>query len=119
MIRSVRAALLGTVLLAGPVAAQQADRVAAGLATAVEGLGQSFGKSAMTGDSVFVTATGRTPISGARLSWYGTNIEGRAESAVAAAKLRDSRLAAIEAQARRFGVDFAVEGYLHDVYRTR
>ncbi len=108
MNRNAGLAFVATVMLSAPAAAQQTDRIAAGLATAVEGLGQSVGESVLAGPNVFVTATGRTAISGARVSWYGTDVEGRANSAVEAARQRDSRLAAIEAEAKRFGVNFEI-----------
>jgi uncharacterized protein YggE len=101
-------AILAALCGSGPALAQQTDQFASGLAAAVEGLGQSVGRSVLSGPNVFVTATGRTAISGARTSWYGTDVEGRAESAVEAARQRDSRLAAIEAQAKRFGVNFEI-----------
>jgi hypothetical protein len=84
--------------------AQQADKFAAGLATAMEGLGQSVGESAVSGSSVFVTATGHAPWPPAGRIWYSAIIAAHDASAVDAAHARDGRLVAIETAARRYGV---------------
>jgi uncharacterized protein YggE len=91
-------------LCMGAAHAQQADKFASGLATAMEGLGQSLGETALSGQSVFVTATGRAPLPAERGVSYTTIIEARAATAVEAAHVRDERISAIEAAARKFGV---------------
>jgi len=103
--------LIAACLCAPAAQAQQADKFASGLATAMEGLGQSLGQSAVGGDSLFVTATGRAPLpSGPRL-WYTTTLEARDASAVEAAQTRDKLKGAIEAAAKRFGVDIETQSY--------
>jgi len=97
-------ALLGACALAAPASAQQGDRFAAGLATAVEGMGQSLAQSAQSGSSVFVTATGRAPLAASPSPPYVAKIEERASSAVEAARLRAAKMDAMTALARRFAV---------------
>jgi len=101
--------MIAACLSAGAVQAQQADKFASGLATAMEGLGQSLGQSAIAGDSLFVTATGRAPLPSGPRVWYTTTLEARDASAVAAAEARDKLKGAIEAAARRFGVDIETQ----------
>ena len=97
-------AFLGACALSAPASAQEADRFAAGLATAAEGMGQSLAQSALSGSSVFVTATGRAPLSGNPSSPYVAKIEERASSAVEAARLRAAKMDVVTGLARRFAV---------------
>ena len=97
-------AVVGACALATSASAQQADRFAAGLATAVEGTGQSLAQSALSGSSVFVTATGHAPLSANPAPPYIAKIEERASSAVEAARLRAAKMDAVTGLARRFAV---------------
>jgi uncharacterized protein YggE len=98
------AGVLALSAVASVASAQQADKLAAGVATAMEGFGQSVGESAVSGSSVFVTATGRAPWPATARTWYSTTVDVHDASAVEAARARDGRVAAIEAAARRYGV---------------
>ncbi len=102
--------LFGAVLAAGVVAATPGARAQdtglPGLAAVVtEGLGQALGEASQGGSSVFVTAAGKvrlpTPLSGS----YFVNVEGKADSAVEAARLRDQRMVDARRVASQFGVD--------------
>src|SRR5579859_3761120 len=97
----VAVAFLGACALATSASAQQADRFAAGLATAMEGLGQSMAQSALSGSSVFVTATGRAPLSTSLSPPYVATIEERAPAAVEAARLRAAKVDVVTSLARR------------------
>jgi uncharacterized protein YggE len=89
--------------------AQQADKFASGFATAMEGVGQSLGDAAFTGQSIFVTATGRAPLPSGQRVWYKANIDVRDASAVEATRQRDARISELEADARRLGVEIHIE----------
>lgn len=84
-------------------AASQTSAQDAAQATVAEGMGQGIGEAASGDQSVFVTATGRETVS-ARASDYSVIIEGRAATAVEAAKQHDDRLATIQMLAQKFGV---------------
>ena len=91
-------------MLTGSANAQQVEQFASGLSTAVEGLGQGVAGAMTSGETVFVTATGRAPLPAPLTDAYVINIEGRSASAVEAATLRDQRLSATRALAQRLGV---------------
>ena len=100
----VAVAVVVACALATSASAQQADRFAAGLATAVEGMGQSLAQSALSGSSVFVTATGHAPLSAYPAPPYVAKIEERTSSAVEAARLRAAKMDVVSGLARRFAV---------------
>ncbi len=93
---------------AGPAAAQDAGQIAGVFAAATQGVGQSLGDAMRGGDGVFVWATGRAPLPARPAEAYVVNIESKASSAVEAARLRDARIEAARAVARRFGVSMDV-----------
>ena len=101
--------LLGACAVAPPAFAQQtSDTFVAGLATALEGVGQAVGDSALGGPSVFVTATGHAPYAASQVAWYQTEVTAHGATASEAASLRDGRVAAIEALGHRHAVTVEV-----------
>jgi hypothetical protein len=88
----------------GVAAAQEVDKVMGALAAGAEGLGQSLGESLRGGDSLFVSATGRAAIPTHPADAYVIDVESKAVSVVEAARLRDQRVQAARAIARRFGM---------------
>jgi hypothetical protein len=97
---------------ASPAAAQDAGQIAGIFAAATQGVGQSLGDAVRGGDGVFVWATGRAPLPARPAETYVINIESKAATAVEAARLRDARIDAARAVARRFAVsvDLGVSG---------
>lgn len=94
--------------VAGGARAQDVGGFAGLMATAVEGVGQSLGEAATAGSSVFVTGKGYARLPAPLASAYFINIEGKAASAVDAARIRDQRLDQLRAVSKRFGVEMEI-----------
>ena len=94
--------------LASSARAQDAGGFAGLMATAVEGVGQSLGEAATSGSSIFVTGKGYARLTAPLTDAYFVNIEGKAASAVDAARIRDQRLDQLRAVSKRFGVDMEI-----------
>jgi hypothetical protein len=88
----------------GVAAAQDVDKFIGALAAGAEGVGQSLGESMRGGDSIFVSATGRAALPGRPAEAYIIDVESKAPSVVEAARLRDQRVQAARAIARRFNM---------------
>jgi len=100
-------ALILAAALASGASAQVSGATAGIVAAGAEGFGQGLGAAVTGAPSVFVTATGRAPIP-IVIAAYAANIEGKAASAVEAARLRDQKLDAARAIAARFHVAIEV-----------
>jgi uncharacterized protein YggE len=98
---------LAVAVLAGvtPAAAQDLSGFAGLLATATEGYAQAFGEAVVNGQSVFVTAHGKAKLPAPLTGSYFINVDGKAASAVDAARQRESKLSQLHAVARTFGVE--------------
>lgn len=95
-----------TVLVLGmtSVASAQDTGVAGLAAVATEALGQSIGDASHAGATVFVTAAGKAKLPAPLSGSYFVNVEGKAASAVDAAKLREQRMSDAHRIAGQFGV---------------
>jgi len=92
----------------GVAAAQEIEKFVGAFAAGAEGVGQSLGESMRGGDSVFVSATGRAALPTHPAEAYIIDVESKASSVVEAARLRDQRVQAARAIARRFGLNVEV-----------
>ena len=106
--RPVAVIALAAAMLATSAHAQDAGGFAGLMATAVEGVGQSLGEAATAGSSIFVTGKGYAHLPAPLTDAYFVNIEGKAASAVDAARIRDQRLDQLRAVSKRFGVDMEI-----------
>jgi hypothetical protein len=89
-------------------AAQEVDKFIGALAAGAEGVGQSLGESMRGGDSIFVSATGRATLPTHPAEAYIVDVESKAASVVEAARMRDQRVQAARAIARRFSMNVEV-----------
>jgi hypothetical protein len=92
--------------LATGASAQISGATAGIVAAGAEGVGQGLGAAVAGGPSVFVTATGKAPLAAnvAAADAYGASVEGKAPSAVEAARRLDEKLDAARAIAARYHV---------------
>ena len=106
--RLAAAAFLVATALATGAAAQISDQTAGIVAVGAEGVGQGLGAGVTGGPSVFVTATAKAALPASLVDTYGADIEGKAQTAVEAARERDQRLDAARAIAQRFHIAIEV-----------
>ena len=92
-----------TLVVGGAARAQDAGDLAGAIAAAGEGVGQSLGQSLADARTVFVTATGRAPLSTPLPDAYQVDVETNAPTAVEAAAQRDAIVAKLMAVARTYG----------------
>ena len=92
----------------GVAAAQDVEKFIGALAAGAEGVGQSLGESMRGGDSIFVSATGRAALPTRPAEAYIIDVESKAPSVVEAARLRDQRVQAARAMARRFNMNVEI-----------
>jgi hypothetical protein len=107
----IPAALILAALATG-ASAQVSGATAGIVAAGAEGLGQGLGAGITGTASVFVTATGNASLPISSGDTYLATIEGKAPTAMEAARLRDQRLEAARAIAQRFhaGVEVDASG---------
>ena len=101
------AALILAALAAG-ASAQVSGATAGIVAAGAEGVGQGLGAAVAGGPSVFVTATGKVPLTPEAADAYGASVEGKAPSAVEAARRLGEKLDAARAIAARYHVTIDV-----------
>lgn len=95
-------------VLTTTASAQDVAKWTGAAATITEGIGQSLGEAMNGGASVFVTATGRVRIPTRAAEVEVIVIEGKAPSAMEAARLREQHLETFQILAHRFGVTLDV-----------
>jgi hypothetical protein len=110
------AVLVASGAIATGAVAQVSDQTAGIVAVGAEGVGQGLGAGVTGGSSVFVTATGKAPVPASVADTYGASIEGKATTAVEAARLRDQRLDTARGIAQRFrvGVELGAASISHE-----
>lgn len=107
--RPVAIGALALSIMGGSFArAQGVDDFAGLLAAFEEHFGQSVGEAMVGGQSVFVTAKGVAKIDKPVGRTYGATVEGVAETAVEAAKIRDAKLDKVRALAKRFATELTL-----------
>ena len=104
----VSLASLGVAAALALAPAAQAQDIAGAFAGALDQFGQSMGESVMQGESIFVSAVGKTALPGGASGIVGQPItlsfSGEGETAAEAARARDEQVAKVQEVARRFGV---------------
>ena len=106
-------ALTLTLAAAASASAQTTERMAGIFAAETDAMGSAVGQSLMGGETIFVYAQGRAKIPSAApaptpVQAYQTMIEGKAPTAVEAARQRDAKVEAIRAAAARYGAEVKV-----------
>lgn len=88
--------------------AAQAQDISGAIAGALDQFGQSLGESVQQGESIFVSAVGRTSLPGGASAPVAQpitlSLSGEGATAVEAGKARDEQVAKVREVARRFGV---------------